>query len=163
MNEVHSTPVLVWTPHPGQGGQVVRAQARIDWWRIGGEVRMRATGLWEPVEATALDVFRALWGIRDKLPEVNFFVQGARRDAWHGTAQYPCDIDQAVLCTHFGQPPQPAAVPVLAPLPEGRSDLIAPSCLLHLLYHREWAGEVPPGGLTWTGFQEHLRSSGQPS
>ncbi|GAA4619505.1 hypothetical protein [Saccharopolyspora hordei] len=158
MSGVRTTRVPVWAPHPGRDGQVVRASAEVSWQRGDGGVRVCATGPWHPVQVSAPDVFRAFWGVRHELPRVTFFAQGARVDAWHGTAQHPCDIDQTVLCPRFGWPPDPAPVPVLAALPERDAGLLAPSCELHLLYRREWAGEVPPGGLTWTAFRDHLRS-----
>ncbi|MFI0468123.1 hypothetical protein ACH347_28915 [Saccharopolyspora sp. 5N102] len=43
-------------------------------------------------------------------------------------------------------------------LPESHRDLLAAGYLEHTLYHREWAGDVEPGGLSWTALKAHSRN-----
>lgn len=95
----------------------------------------------DEIVATADDLLRALLIVRNQLPAGWLvLVQGARRDAWHSTENYPCGPDQARLHPELDQPPADEPVSVVAPLAEDELALVA-TAREQFAYRQEWAGE----------------------
>jgi hypothetical protein len=119
------------------------------------EIDLWAEGPFGKRGLRAPNVFLALFVLRQDLNDEGWrpIVKAARRDAWHGTPQYPCAPHEVCVYPTFGAPPT------------GRADaldwepdpyLIA-SWFEQQMYRDEWAGTVPPGTTTWSEYDRQRR------
>ncbi|MER5390465.1 hypothetical protein [Saccharopolyspora sp. NPDC002686] len=135
------------------------ASAEAQWQLVNGMVHMRvAVPEKEPVTVQGPTVCGCLMGVRDKLPRVVFMAQGARRDAWWGTPEHPCAVDEVLIYPAFGQPPLPTRQPALGFLPEKDLGFLATSSAEQMMYRAEWEDDIPPSVPRWSVRYAHRRN-----
>jgi hypothetical protein len=149
--------VFMMGPDP-QTGKLAAHQGVIEWNPVsGGGLQLWAHGPFGDLGYAADDVFGALFLLRQDLHEKRWtiMVKGARRDAWRGSAQYPCDVHEVLLHPRFGAPPTQR----VAALAQELDGTVLATWHEHLMYHNEWAGIPSPGGMTWTEYDQQRRQA----
>ncbi|MCA1188887.1 MULTISPECIES: hypothetical protein [unclassified Saccharopolyspora] len=151
-------------PLPDDPDAMTIQRAELSWF-LADDGRVQMTMVGPPpdsdITVKAPDVFAALLAIREMLHDDGWrvLVNAARREAWGGTPEHPCGLAQVRIYPSLTGPP--AADPVDAlDMPDDPALVRSGSVIEQTLWHKEWAGTIPPDGLTWTEFERRSGRSG---